>query len=97
MVVLVSMLSKAVIAISVPFIFDRAIHLHCCQHIADNIQQRYGNKVRPLFWRARREKTKELFHKTKGGAYMISRREPELEPIQPTLDMAMIFLILLNH
>jgi transposase-like protein len=36
-------------AISVPAVFDQLIHLHCCQHIADNLQQRYGNKVRPLF------------------------------------------------
>ena len=47
---------------AVPTVFDQAIHLHCCQHIADNLQQRYGNKVRPLFWRACRAKTRELFH-----------------------------------
>lgn len=51
-------------AISVPAVFDQSIHLHCCQHIADNLQQRYGNKVRPLFWRVCRAKTKELFHET---------------------------------
>ena len=49
-------------AISVPTVFDQSIHLHCCQHIADNLQQRYGNKVRPLFWRACGAKIKELFH-----------------------------------
>jgi hypothetical protein len=49
-------------AISVPLIFDQSIHMHCCQHIADNLQESCGNKVRPLFWRACRAKTKELFH-----------------------------------
>lgn len=41
--------------------FEHSIHLHCCQHIADNIQQRFGNKVRPLFWQAARAKTRDLF------------------------------------
>jgi hypothetical protein len=27
-------------AVAVPVIFDQSIHLHCCQHIADNLQQR---------------------------------------------------------
>lgn len=47
---------------AVSTVFDKSIHLHCCQHIADNLQQRYGNKVRPLFWKACRAKTRELFH-----------------------------------
>lgn len=46
---------------AVSTVFDKSIHLHCCQHIADNLQQRYGNKVRPLFWQACRAKTPELF------------------------------------
>jgi hypothetical protein len=37
------------------------LHLHCCQHIADNIQQRFGNKVRPLFRRAARVKDPRAF------------------------------------
>ena len=41
--------------------FEHSIHLHCCQHIADNLQQRFGNKVRPLFWQAARAKTSDLF------------------------------------
>jgi transposase-like protein len=49
------------IAQAVPEQFERSIHLHCCQHIADNIQQRFGNKVRPLFWQAARAKTRDLF------------------------------------
>jgi hypothetical protein len=36
------------------------MHLHCCQHIADNLQ-RFGNKVRPLFWAAAYAKTPEAF------------------------------------
>jgi hypothetical protein len=38
-----------------------ALHLHCYQHIADDLQQRYGNKVRPLFWIAARVKTSTAF------------------------------------
>jgi hypothetical protein len=38
-------------------IFPEAIHFHCCQHIADNLQQRFGNKVKPLFWRVCEAKT----------------------------------------
>ena len=34
---------------------------HSCQHIADNLQQRYRNKVRPLFWIAARAKTSSAF------------------------------------
>lgn len=41
--------------------FPTALHFHCCQHIADNLQQRYGNKVRPLFWIAARAKTSSAF------------------------------------
>jgi hypothetical protein len=48
-------------ATAVPAIFDKSIHLHCCQHIADNLQQRYGNRVRLLFWNACRAKTRQLF------------------------------------
>jgi transposase-like protein len=48
-------------ATAVSTVFEQSIHLYCCQHIADNLQQRYGNKVRPLFWKACRAKTKELF------------------------------------
>jgi transposase-like protein len=50
------------IVISVPTVFDRSMHLHCCHHIADNLYQKYGNKVRPPFWRARRADTKEPSH-----------------------------------
>lgn len=27
-----------------------AMHGHCCQHIADNVQQRFGKQCRDLFW-----------------------------------------------
>ena len=30
-------------------IFPKAAHAFCCQHIANNIQQRFGIKYRPLF------------------------------------------------
>jgi transposase-like protein len=48
-------------AIAVPEVFPEAIHLYCCQHIADNMQQRFGNKIRPLFWRAARALIKACF------------------------------------
>jgi hypothetical protein len=46
---------------SVEECFPSALHLHCCQHIADNLQQRFGNKVRPLFWSAAYAKTPQVF------------------------------------
>src|SRR6266536_4165951 len=49
------------IAQAIPEQFEYSIHLHCCQHITDNLQQRFGNKVRPLFWAATRAKTRDLF------------------------------------
>ena len=49
------------IAQAIPEQFNHSIHLHCCQHIADNLQQRFGNKVRPLFWQAARAKTRDSF------------------------------------
>lgn len=44
--------------------FPAALHFHYCQHIADNLQQRYRNKVRPLFWIAARAKTSITFKAT---------------------------------
>jgi phage gp36-like protein len=41
--------------------FQTALYFYCCQHIADNLQQRYRNKVRPLFWIAARAKTSSAF------------------------------------
>jgi hypothetical protein len=49
------------ITIGVEKCFPQALHLHCCQHIADNLQQRFGNKVRPLFWNAAYAKAPEVF------------------------------------
>lgn len=49
------------IATAVEQCFPHALHLHCCQHIADNLQQRFGNKVRPLFWAIAYAKTRDLF------------------------------------
>ena len=46
---------------AVDIMFPSAIHLYCCQHITDNCQQRFGNKVRPLFWQITRAKTPALF------------------------------------
>ena len=48
-------------ASAVPKVFPIALHAHCCQHIADNIQQRFGNKCRPLFWRIARAKKPKDF------------------------------------
>jgi hypothetical protein len=49
------------IAIAVEQCFPQALHLHCCQHIADNLQQRFGNKVRPLFWAIAYTKSRATF------------------------------------
>ena len=51
------------ITIGVEKCFPQALHLHCCQHIADNLQQRFGNKVRPLFWNAAYAKTQEALQR----------------------------------
>lgn len=42
-------------------VFPKATPAHCCQHIADNVQQRYGVKCRPLFWKCAWAKTQKLF------------------------------------
>ena len=34
---------------------------YCCQHIADNVQQRFGLKCRPLFWACARAKSMDQF------------------------------------
>jgi hypothetical protein len=49
------------LAASVHMVFPNATPAHCCQHIADNVQQRYGVKCRPLFWRCAWAKTRQLF------------------------------------
>jgi transposase-like protein len=60
-------------------IFPRAVHSHCCNHIADNIAADYGNKCKPLFWKCARAKTKEAFeialralstHSREAGCYV---------------------------
>ena len=42
-------------------IFPDALPSYCCQHIADNIQHKFGNKARPFFWKCARAKTEEQF------------------------------------
>lgn len=48
---------------AITHVFLKAVHIHCCQHIADNLQQRYGNKVRQPFWRITCAKNEILFKK----------------------------------
>ena len=42
-------------------VFPSAFSGKCCQHIADNIQQRYGIKCRPLFWKCAYARTNVEF------------------------------------
>jgi transposase-like protein len=49
------------ISVAVSEEFPSAFHGKCCQHIADNIQQRYGMKCRPLFWKYAYAKTEAQF------------------------------------
>jgi hypothetical protein len=42
-------------------VFPKAVQAYCCQHIADNVQQRYGIKCRPLFWKCAGAKNPEKF------------------------------------
>jgi hypothetical protein len=46
---------------SLTTIFPEAFQAHCCQHIADNVAAKYGNKCKPLFWVCARAKTKQAF------------------------------------
>ena len=51
------------LATALQTVFPNATTAYCCQHIADNIQQRYRVKCRPLFWRCAQAKTEQLFKK----------------------------------
>jgi hypothetical protein len=42
-------------------VFPSAFQAKCCQHISDNVQQRYGIKCKPLFWNCAYAKTKNQF------------------------------------
>jgi transposase-like protein len=42
-------------------ILPNAVHGYCCQHIADNVQTKFGLKCRPHFWTCARAKSKEAF------------------------------------
>jgi hypothetical protein len=42
-------------------IFPNAFQSHCCQHICDNVEQRYSVKCHPFFWKCTRAKTKLEF------------------------------------
>ena len=42
-------------------IFPEVPPSYCCQHIADNVQQRFGNKCQPLFWKCAQAKVEEDF------------------------------------
>ncbi len=41
--------------------FPLAQHLHCCQHLADNVQTRYRQACRKLFWKAAYAITESAF------------------------------------
>ena len=49
---------------AVPECLPGVIYGHCCQHIADNIAERFGrtSDYIKLFWRAVKAKTKALFN-----------------------------------
>jgi transposase-like protein len=49
------------IASALSEVFPKCIPAHCCQHIADSVQSRFGVKCRPLFWKCVWAKTKEQF------------------------------------
>ena len=36
--------------VAISIAFPKSAPAHCYQHIADNVQQRYGVKCKPLFW-----------------------------------------------
>jgi hypothetical protein len=49
------------LAAAVCAVFPQSCAAHCCQHIADNVQQKFGAKCRPLFWRCAWAKDREKF------------------------------------
>jgi len=42
-------------------IFPNVTHSYCCQHIANNIQQRFGMKCQSLFWACAQARYIDLF------------------------------------
>jgi hypothetical protein len=57
------------IAPAVAKVFPLGLQAHCCQHIADNIQSKFGNKCRLLFWACARAKYKVDFEKALKALY----------------------------
>ena len=49
------------ISLSLSKVFPKAFQAYCCQHIADNVRTKYGNKCRPLFQACARAKTKQAY------------------------------------
>ena len=52
---------KKKIAKAVKEKYPQAIYLYCCQYIVNNLQQRYSNKIKPLFWKAYKAKAPQLY------------------------------------
>ena len=57
------------IALALEEVYPLAFHGYCCQHIADNIQTKFGNACRPLFWACARAKNKVKFNKALKALY----------------------------
>jgi hypothetical protein len=57
------------IALALEEVYPLAFHGYCCQHIADNIQTKFGNACRPLFWACARAKNKVTFYKALKALY----------------------------
>jgi transposase-like protein len=49
------------IASAIKEVFPIATPAYCCQHIADNIQSKFGVKFREPFWKMARAKTRKQF------------------------------------
>ena len=49
------------LALAVHRYLPQALHLHCCQHLAANVQTYYGLACRALFWQAAYASTENAF------------------------------------
>jgi hypothetical protein len=49
------------ILVGVSTCFSKAVHLHCCQHLAENVHIRYGKACKSMFWAAARANSPESF------------------------------------
>jgi hypothetical protein len=58
-------------------VYPAALHIYCCQHIADNIQSKFGIKCKSPFWACARAKTQVAFQEKLAELYKIDEKAGE--------------------